>query len=94
MAQPILKEDGQVRWQERVSQPGTTHPELAAYAPVLQRLGGARRERQRGPFGTGDMRAGGEMELQGGSAAFDGLSCGAAAQRTPRVVRRLALCRR
>ena len=45
VAQPILTVDGQVRWQERLAQPGTTHPELAAYAPVLQRLGAARRER-------------------------------------------------
>jgi len=45
VAQPILTVDGQVRWQERVSQSGTTHPELAAYASVLQRLGAARRER-------------------------------------------------
>lgn len=45
VAQPILTVDGQVRWQERVSQSGSTHPELAAYASVLQRLGAARRER-------------------------------------------------
>lgn len=45
LAQPILTVDGQVRWQERVSQSGSTHPELAAYASVLQRLGAARRER-------------------------------------------------
>ena len=30
---------------ERLSEQGTTHPELANYAPVLQRLGAARRER-------------------------------------------------
>lgn len=45
LAQPILTVDGQITWQERLSQQNTTHPELAAYAPVLQRLGAARRER-------------------------------------------------
>ena len=30
---------------QRLSEKNTTHPELAAYATVLQRLGAARRER-------------------------------------------------
>ena len=47
VAQPILTVNGKISWQERLSEKGTTHPELAAYAPVLQRLGHARRERAR-----------------------------------------------
>ena len=45
LAQPILTVNGEISWQERLSEKDTTHPELAAYAPVLQRLGAARRER-------------------------------------------------
>ena len=45
LAQPILTVDGEISWQERQSQQNTTHPELANYATVLQRLGAARRER-------------------------------------------------
>jgi len=47
LAQPILTVKGEISWQERLSEQDTTHPELAAYAPVLQRLGAARRERAR-----------------------------------------------
>jgi MoxR-like ATPase len=45
LAQPVLTVDGEISWQERWSQQDSTHPELAAYAPVLKRLGAARRER-------------------------------------------------
>ena len=45
LAQPMLTVNGEISWQERLSEQDTTHPELAAYAPVLQRLGAARRER-------------------------------------------------
>ncbi len=45
LAQPVLTVDGEIRWQERRSLQDSTHPELAAYAPVLKRLGAARRER-------------------------------------------------
>jgi len=47
LAQPILTVNGEISWQQRLSEKDTTHPELAAYAPVLQRLGAARRERAR-----------------------------------------------
>ena len=45
LTQPMLTVDGEISWQERLSQKDSTHPELAAYAPVLKRLGAARRER-------------------------------------------------
>ena len=45
LAQPMLTVNGEISWQERLAEQGTTHPELANYAPVLQRLGAARRER-------------------------------------------------
>jgi MoxR-like ATPase len=45
VALPMLTVDGQITWQERLSEQGTTHPELAKVAAVLQRLGAARRER-------------------------------------------------
>ena len=45
LAQPMLTVNGEISWQERLSQQSTTHPELANYATVLQRLGAARRER-------------------------------------------------
>ena len=44
-AQPLLTVDAEISWQERLSDAKTTHPELAAYAPVLARLNAARRER-------------------------------------------------
>jgi MoxR-like ATPase len=44
-AQPLLTIDGEISWQERLSEKDTTHPELNAYAPVLSSLGAARRER-------------------------------------------------
>jgi MoxR-like ATPase len=44
-AEPLLRVDGEVRWQERLTESGTTHPELTAYARVLDRLGEARRQR-------------------------------------------------
>ncbi len=44
-AQPLLTVDGEVSWHERLGTPASTHPELATYAPVLGRLGAARRER-------------------------------------------------
>jgi MoxR-like ATPase len=45
IAQPALTVDGEIRWQERLSEQNSTHPELAQYASVLSRLGSARRER-------------------------------------------------
>ena len=45
LAQPMLTVDGEISWQERRTEKDSTHPELAAYAPVLKRLGAARRER-------------------------------------------------
>ena len=44
-AQPLLTINGEISWQERLSERATTHPEVAAYAPVLARLGAGRRER-------------------------------------------------
>jgi|KBSMisStaDraftv2_1062788.scaffolds.fasta_scaffold191010_1 MoxR-like ATPase len=44
-AQPLLTVNAEINWQERLSASDTTHPELAVYAPVLSRLGAARRER-------------------------------------------------
>jgi MoxR-like ATPase len=46
-AQPLLTVDGEIGWQERLSEKDTTHPELATFAGVLNRLGSARRERAR-----------------------------------------------
>jgi MoxR-like ATPase len=45
IAQPALTVDGDISWQERLSEQKSTHPELAQYASVLARLGSARRER-------------------------------------------------
>jgi hypothetical protein len=45
IAQPMLTVNGEISWQESNSQHGTTHPELATFATVLERLGAARRER-------------------------------------------------
>jgi MoxR-like ATPase len=50
VAHPLLTVDGQVGWQERLSEQGTTHPDLAVYTRVLNRLGPARRERARQLF--------------------------------------------
>jgi MoxR-like ATPase len=50
VAQPLLTVDGEIRWQERLSATDTTHPELAAYAPVLTAIRGGRRERARQLF--------------------------------------------
>ena len=44
-AQPLLTVDGEVTWLERLSAANTTHPELAAYATVLEPLETARRKR-------------------------------------------------
>ena len=44
-AQPALTVDSEINWQERLSTQHSTHPELAAYAPVIARLGAARRAR-------------------------------------------------
>ena len=44
-AQPILTVNGEISWQERLPETGTTHPELGAYARVLRPLGAARRAR-------------------------------------------------
>ena len=45
VAQPMLTVKGEISWQERLTEQGTTHPELAKFATVLQRLGAARAER-------------------------------------------------
>jgi hypothetical protein len=45
VAQPMLTVNGEIGWQERTSQQGTTHPELATYATMLRHLSDARRER-------------------------------------------------
>jgi len=44
-AQPLLTVNAEISWHERLSTSNSTHPELATYAPVLSRLGAARRER-------------------------------------------------
>jgi hypothetical protein len=45
VASPILSVDGEVSWQERLSQKDTSHPEISRVAKVLATLDGARRER-------------------------------------------------
>ena len=50
VAQPLLTVDAEISWQERLHAPSSTHPGLAAYAPVLGRLGAARRERAQSLF--------------------------------------------
>ncbi len=45
IAQSLLTVDGDIRWQERHDVTGSTHPELAAFAPVLAALEPARRAR-------------------------------------------------
>ena len=45
VAQPMLTVDGEISWQERLSEKNTTHPELATMRRCSQRLGAARRER-------------------------------------------------
>lgn len=44
-AAPILTVDGEVKWQERTTDHGTTHPEITRFAKVLSQLRGARRSR-------------------------------------------------
>ena len=44
-AQPLLTVEGEVSWQEHLSQSGSQHPELAAYGELLSGLKGARRKR-------------------------------------------------
>ena len=46
LAQQLLVVDGEVSWQERLSQSGTTHPELTAYARVLGALKDAARKKR------------------------------------------------
>ena len=46
----LLTVDGRITWQERQGETDSTHPELAAYGPVLRRLGSARRDRARQLF--------------------------------------------
>ena len=50
VAQPLLTVDAEISWQERLGAPSSMHPGLAAYAPVLGRLGAARRERAQSLF--------------------------------------------
>ena len=44
-AGPLLSVKGEVRWQERVAEKGTAHPELTVYARILSGLGDERRQR-------------------------------------------------
>jgi MoxR-like ATPase len=50
VAQPLLTVDAKVSWHEPLREPPKVHPALAAYAPVLARLGAARRERAQSLF--------------------------------------------
>jgi len=45
IASPMLEVDATLRWQERLAESATTHPEVARFAQVLATLDGARRER-------------------------------------------------
>jgi MoxR-like ATPase len=45
VAQPLLTVSGEVSWQERLRESGTSHPELATYGQVMARLKDARRKR-------------------------------------------------
>lgn len=47
VASPLLAVDGEIQWQERLSERDTTHPELARFAGVLSGLSGGRLERAR-----------------------------------------------
>ena len=47
MAQGLLTVDGEISWQERLADSNTTHPELAAFVPLLAGLEPARRARAR-----------------------------------------------
>ena len=47
VAGDLLTVDGEIKWQERLSEQDTTHPELPAVAKLLGQLDGARRERAR-----------------------------------------------
>lgn len=47
MATPILTVDGEISWQERLSQSATNHPEFERFAKVLNRLKDGRLERAR-----------------------------------------------
>lgn len=50
IASPILTVAGVVRWQERLGERGTQHPEFARYSKVLSSLTGARAERAKQLF--------------------------------------------
>ena len=52
LAQALLTVDGEISWQERLADANTTHPELAAFAPVLARLEPARRARAQQLFSS------------------------------------------
>ena len=45
VAQEVLSVDGEIAWQERVSEQGTTHPEIERSSSTLKALSGARKER-------------------------------------------------
>jgi MoxR-like ATPase len=47
VASPILSVDGEITWQERLSQSNTQHPEVSQIAEVIGKLRGGRRERAR-----------------------------------------------
>ena len=42
IASPILQVEGEITWQERLSQSNTRHPEFVRYSKVLNKLKGAR----------------------------------------------------
>lgn len=42
MASPILQVEGEITWQERLSQSNTRHPEFVRYSKVLHKLKGTR----------------------------------------------------
>ena len=47
---PILSVDGEISWQESLSQSGSTHPEIVRFNRVLDGLEPARRARARQLF--------------------------------------------
>jgi len=45
VASPLFTVDGEIRWQERLAESGTCHPDFVRYAAVLNNLKGSRAER-------------------------------------------------
>ena len=50
LASELLTVDGELKWQERLQEQGTTHAELTRFSQVLAGLEGSRRERARQLF--------------------------------------------